>query len=185
MYMYMYHILSCALHSYGGSEVAGGQSPTWAPSWAPSCTCTAKVGCQAALGRQFELPRRTWTPFWAPTGLQLGLQVLPRVPRTVNFARQYGTLATFSKIGFCAPQMLLDCLLAALGAFLGAFWAQVGRSWAPLGLNLGCLGRLWGSSWCLLGASWAPLGPLGRLLGQLGALWAPNGLQMDAKWTTN
>ena len=109
----------------------------------------------------------------------------PGVPRTLNFVRRYGTLATFSKICFFAPRVLLDCLLAALGAFLGAFWAQLGTSWAPLRLNLGSLGRLWGSSWGLLVASWAPLVPLGRRLGQLEAVWAPNGLQMDANWTPN
>ena len=112
-------------------------------SWAPSCTCTAQVDCQAALGRQSGLPRRTWAPFWFPIELQLGLHVPPGVPRTLDFARQYSTLATFSKIGFCASQVLLDCLLPALGPFLTAFWAHLGASWTPLGLNLRSLGRLW------------------------------------------
>ena len=124
-------------------------------------------------------------PSWAPKAhldailtSNLASKCLSRAPQTFNFARHYSTLATFSKIACFALQVLLDCLLAALGAFLGAFWTQLGASWAPLGLNLGSLGRLWGSSWGLLGASWAPLGPLGRLLGQLGSLWAQNRLQI-------
>ena len=138
----IYHTFSCALNSYGSSEAAKLPVPLGLPSWAPSWTCTAKLGCQVALGRQVGLPRRTLKEFWAPNGLQLGFQVPPGVPRTFNFARQYGTLATFSKIGFCASQVLLDCLLAALGPVLGAFWAQLGASWAPLWLNLCSLGRL-------------------------------------------
>ena len=148
------------------------------PSWAQLDLCF-QVGLPSCTLAQFWAAR---AHLYASLASNLASQCLPRAPRTLNFARRYGTLATFSKIGFCAPQVLLDCLLAALGAFLGAFWAQLGASWAPLGLNLGSLGRLWGSSWGLLGASWAPLGPLGRLLGQLGALWAPNGRQVDAKW---
>ena len=142
IHIHIYHILYCALQSYTGSRGAELKRPPWAPRWAPSWTCTAKLGCQEALGRQFGLPRRTWTPFWLPTGLQLGLQVPPGVPRTVNFARPYSTLATFSETDFCASQVLLDCLLAALGPVLGAFWAPLGASWAPLWLNLSSLGRL-------------------------------------------
>ena len=179
----IYHTFSCALGSYGPSRVADLTVALGLPSWAPNWTCAAQLGCQGALERQVGLPRCTWTPFWAPTWRPSASPECPGAPRTLNFARRYGTLATFSKIGFCAPQVLLDCLLAALGAFLGAFWAQLGASWAPLGLNLGSLGRLWGSSWGLLGASWASLGPLGRLLGQLGASWAPIGRQLGTKWT--
>ena len=131
-----HNILSCALGSYAASGLAGGKSPLGLPSWAPSWTCAAKLGCPAALGRHFGLPGRTCTQFWPPTWRPSASPERPGAPRTLNFARRYGTLATFSKIGFCAPQVLLECLLAALGAFLGAFWAQLGASWASLGLNL-------------------------------------------------
>ena len=118
-------------------------------------------------------------------GSNLASKCPSRVPRITNFARQYGTFCTFSEIAFCALQVLLGCLLAALGAILGAFWVPLGASGASIELNLGPLGRLWGSSWGLLGGSWAPLGRLGRLLGQLGAFRAPNGRQVDAKWASN
>ena len=143
------------------------------PSWAAKKHLGANLGCQGALGRHFGFQ----------LGSNLASRCLPEYLRTFNFARRYGTLATFSKMGLCAAQVLLDCLLAALGAFLGVFWTQLGASWAPLGLNLGSQGRLPGSSVCLLDASWAPLGPLVRLLGQLGAIWARNSLQMGSKWT--
>ena len=139
---HIYHIPSSAIGSHGRSKPAGRTVALVLPSWAPSWICTANLGCPGALGRQVGLPRHTWTPFWAPTGLQLGLQVPPGVPRTVNFVRQYGTLATFSNIGFCALQVLLDLPFgtswALLGHLLGSTWGLL----APLGLNLGSLGRL-------------------------------------------
>ena len=89
------------------------------------------------------------------------------------------TRTQIQEIAVCALQVLLDCLLAALGASLEAFWTPFGASWVPLGLNLGSLGRLWDSSWGLVGASWAPLGPLGRSWTNLG----PSGRQKSSKWT--
>ena len=149
----------------------------------------AKLGCQGALGRQVGLSRGTWVPSWAAKahldailGFNLVPKFLPKAPRTLNFARQYDTFWTFSKIAFCAVQVLLDCSLAALGAFLPAFWARLVVSWTPLGLHLARPRRLWGPSWGLLGASWVPLGPLGRLSGKLGASWVPICRQLGAKW---
>ena len=117
----------------------------------------------------------------------LASKCLPGASRTSNFARQYGTFCTFSKIAFCALQTLLDCFLAGHLALLGAFWTQLGASWAPLSLNLGPLRRLCSSSGSALGASWAPLGASwalpGPTSGLLGAKLTPNGRQMDANWT--
>ena len=62
--MCIYYILYCAVQSYRASRVAGWKTPTWASSWAPSWTCTAKLGCPGALGRQVRLPRGSWAPSW-------------------------------------------------------------------------------------------------------------------------
>ena len=93
--VYIYHTFSCALGSYGPSRPAG---LTWMPSWAPSWTCAAKLSCRAALGRQVGLPRCTWTHLGAILSCNLASKCLSRALRTSNFASQYGTFRTFSKI---------------------------------------------------------------------------------------
>ena len=189
MYIYIYIIiLSCALQSHRASGGTGLKSPTWAPSWAPSWTCTAKVGCQAALGRQFELPRRTWTPFWVPTWRPRALPECPQPLRTTLPCRRERKISK-------SPFVLSKCSWAA-------FWQLLGPAWAPFGLHLESLRRLLGSTWslwgalgCHLGASWTPLGLHLGLLGaswanlrpsgrQMGSKWTPSGRQMDAEWTS-
>ena len=115
---------------------------------------------------------------------------------TLDFARHYGTLATFLEI----TAFLLRCssapFLAVWGVLwrpswgpscplLASSWALLGRSWAALGHILvllggllalsGAVGALFGRSWALLGAlgpllgrSWPHLGALGWSLGTLG-----------------
>ena len=72
---------------------------------------------------------------------------------------------------------------------LGASWAQVEVSWAPLGLNLKPHGRLLGSTWSLVRSSWAPLGrswdASGCLLGLLELQVSPNGFQVASKRPLN
>ena len=105
--------------------------PTGPPSW----TCTAKLGSKLDLCCQVGLQIGLVLPIWAPTwtctadlGSNLASKRLSRGLQTFNFARQYGTLATFLQIGLYALQVLLDYLLAAVDTFLGAFWAQLGVS---------------------------------------------------------
>ena len=51
--------------------------------------------------------------------------------------------------------------------------AQLGASWAPLGLNLELLRRLLASTWALLGPTWRQLGRLGGQVGtNLNPHWA-------------
>ena len=148
---------------------------TWA-SWTPPGPSLGPLGAKWAPNeRQLDA---NWVPTWRP-------RALPECPQPFRTTLPCTRECKFSKLPFVLSKCSWTCLLAPLGPFLDTFWAQLGASWAPFGLNLGSLGRRWGSSWGLLGASWAPLGPLGCLLGQLGALWAPNGLQMDANWTPN
>ena len=157
--------------------------------WPPKAPWTAKLGCPGALGRQVGLPRRPQMPFWAPTGLQLGLQVPPGVPPDPQFCSTLRHFSNFfQKWLLCSPSALglpfgsswglLGRLFGSTWGLLGASWAQLGVSGAPLGLILGPPGRLLGSTW----ASWAPLG---RLLDQLGALWARKWRPLDANWTPN
>ena len=54
--------------------------------------------------------------------------------------------------------------------------AQLGASWAPLGLKLELLGRLLASTWALLGPTWALLGPTWR---QLGRCWNQVGTNLS------
>ena len=143
----------------GRPELDDLKTRTWAPSWAPSWTCTAKVGCQAALGRPVGLPRRTWTPFWLPTWRP---RALPECPQPLRTTLPCTRERKFSKL----PFVLSKCSWTA-------FWQLLRPSWAPFGLNLGPLGRLLSSTWALWGAfgahlrvSWAPLG---LHLGLLGA----------------
>ena len=75
-------------------------------------------------------------------GANLASKSPPRVPPTPQNHAPVHTRTQIQQIALCALQVLLDCLLAALGTSLGAFWAQLGASWATLGLNLGSLGRL-------------------------------------------
>ena len=170
--------------------------PTWAPSWAALAHLGAKLGCQGALG----------APSWAAKAhlgailsSNLVSKCLPGVAQTLEFARQYSTLATFSRIAFFAAQVLLDCFLACLLALLGVFWAQLGASWAPSGLNLGPLGhpsglnlgplgrqvglprRSWAPSWAAKAHLGAKLGCQGALGRQLGANWTPIGRQVSTK----
>ena len=167
------------------------------PEKLPVPTWAAKLGCQGALGRQVGLQSPLGLPSWtakapmdAILGSNLASKCLSRAPRTSKFARQYGTLATFSEIPVFGLHMLLDCFLAALGAFWDASWAPFGLSWAPLGLNLAPHGHIWGSSWRLwgalgahLGASWVPLGLHLGLLGASSANLGPSGHHMASKWT--
>ena len=53
--------------------------------------------------------------------------------------------------------------------------AQLGASWAPLGLNLELLGRLLASTWALLGPTWRQLG---RSWDQLGANLGAFGIKL-------
>ena len=116
----VYHILSCALQSYAGSEVAQLKSPTWA----------AKLGSKLDLYCQGGLPSCTLAPSWAAKAhldailaSNLASKCPPGAPPTPQNHAPVQTRTQIQQIACCAPQVLLDSLLAALGAFLGAFSA--------------------------------------------------------------
>ena len=58
---------------------------------------------------------------------------------------------------------------------MGASWAALGRSWAPLERFLGASGPF-------LDISWMPSGALGRLLGNLLALGRALGMALEGFW---
>ena len=102
-----------------------------APFCALSANRTSKLDLYCQVGLQVGLVLPSWAPNWTCTanlGSNLASKWLSRALQTFNFARQYGTLATFLQIGLYALQVLLDYFLAAVDTFLGAFWAQLGVS---------------------------------------------------------
>ena len=95
----------------------------------------AKLACPPGLlglpgpqyclpGPQYCLPGPQYCLSWPPGLLHVpprALQVpLQSAPTPQNHVPVH-TRTQIQQITFCAPQMLLDCLLAPLGAFLGAF----------------------------------------------------------------
>ena len=74
---------------------------------------------------------------------------LSRGAPTLDFARPYGTSATFLENHRFPLGLLLGLSRDPLGTLLGP-------SWDPLGALLGALGRSWGALGALLGASWRP-----------------------------
>ena len=97
---------------------------------------------------------------------------------TLDFARPYGTLATFFQ-NHCSPLQVL------FGSLLGRLEILLGPSWDPLGALLPSLGALWAALGRLLGALGALLGALGHLLGaswtHLWCSWAHLGCQLLPK----
>ena len=110
---------------------AGSQGPAGIFLCALSANRTSKLDLYCQVGLQVGLVLPSWAPNWTCTanlGSNLASKWLSRALQTFNFARQYGTLATFLQIGLYALQVLLDYFLAAVDTFLGAFWAQLGVS---------------------------------------------------------
>ena len=139
------------------------------------------MGCQPALGRQFELPRHTWTSFRVPTWRP---RALPECPQPLRTTLPCTRERKISK----SPFVLSKCSWAAFWQLLGPAWTPFGLHLEPLGCLLASTWGLWGSVGAHLGASWTPLGlhlgllgASGPTWGLLGAKWASSGCQVGAK----
>ena len=135
IYCYLFFInLSRALAAY---------SAHW-----PSTARTGRA-VRADLNSKMGFGPPTWT-LYSQTELQFVLQMPFKGQFRGHWTYKNHEKSTGKQMFFVgSPFWPFECAWTALRGFLGAFWVQLGVSWA----NLGALGRLWGPTWGHLGAS--------------------------------
>ena len=151
----------------------------------------AQTALGSLLARSWALLRRSWNALgrlWDALGRSWALLLDQNHSKTApksNFGRSWlgfeqNLIALGSSLECPGPSKSSsragESLIFMFFSFSFQHWllAQLGASWAPLGLNLEVLGRLFASTWALLGAFWPQLVRSWRQLGLILAHLGPN-----------